>query len=150
MDASNACPFSDMYVGWPQDLALSTAAYKGKIYGLSMITPNTSYYTFDASGGTDFVSTSDYYTTNSSGNNNTYLTIRDTNPGVVSQNVRLSDAINGKSVKMDFKFSLNNQARTIVKQAVPTAVDFPTAIDTTYAQIVVSGNTNENAYLNGV
>ncbi|MBM3967952.1 MAG: hypothetical protein FJ308_23295, partial [Planctomycetes bacterium] len=147
IDTSNACPFTEITVG---DLSLNNAVFKGKLYNLNLISPNTSYYTFGAAGGTDYATTADYFTTNATGANTTYLSILDTNAGVVSQNAPLSDAINGKSVKMDFKFKLNSEARTVVKQAVPTAVDFPTAIDSSFSQIVVSGNTNQNAYLNGI
>jgi hypothetical protein len=73
MDASNASIFSDLLVGRHQDPNSSTAVYKGKIYRLNLITPNTSYYTFDASGGTDYTTTADYYTTNATGENSTYL-----------------------------------------------------------------------------
>ena len=51
---------------------------------------------------------------------------------------------------MDLKFSLNDEGRTIIKSVVPTSVDFPTAIDSSFTQINITGNTNENAYLNGI
>ena len=148
MDTSNACPFTDLFVGRQQDPS-QNIVFKGKIYNLNLIAPNTSYYTFDASGS-DVVSTTDYTTINGTGSNTTFLSIADTNAGVVSQNARLSDAINGKSVEMDLKFSVNDERRTIVKQTVPTAVDFPTAIDSSFTQINITGNINENAYLNGI
>jgi hypothetical protein len=148
IDPSNVCAFTDAFVGRPQD-ASQNIMFKGKLYNLNVITPNTSYYTFDASGS-DVVSTTDYTTINGTGSNTTFLSILDTNTGIVSQNARLSDAINGKSVEMDLKFSLNDERRTIIKSVVPTSVDFPTAVDTSFTQINITGNTNENAYLNGI
>ena len=65
IDPSNACGFTDAFVGIPQD-ASQNIMFKGKIYNLNLITPNTSYYTFDASGS-DVVSTTDYTTINATG-----------------------------------------------------------------------------------
>jgi hypothetical protein len=123
--------------------------FKGKLYNLNIITPNTYYYTFDTNGS-DVVSGTNYTTINGTGSNTTFLSIADTNSGVVSQNVPLNNAINGKSVELNLKFSVNNEARTIVKQTVPTAVDFTTTIDSSFTQLNITGNTNENAYLNGI
>ena len=115
-----------------------------------MITPNDSYYGFTATGGNDYVSTGTNYTTNVAGTNTTYLAINPINTNVVVQNAGLREATTGKSVKMNLTFAINEEARTIPLQAVPSVADFPTTIDSSFTQLAVSNQTNKNAYLNGI